>query len=446
MERIAIIADDLTGASDTGIQFCKYGLKTLVIVDYQNIEGGDKEKQVWSINADTRSLSASEAYQRVYSMAKKLKALGFKRIYKKLDSTLRGHPGTELEAVMDALAVDLALVVPAFPANGRIMIKGHLLLGSPAAAGVAEAKDSLDLQQRSTCDVPNLLQERMGRQVGSIHLETVRKGEEELARAIEVLRQKGKEVLVLDAAEEEDLARITRACNLLKREVIIAGAAGLAAYLPAAWGLIPPASQVVFPDGLILLVAGSRNPVTAEQVRQVLRACRAHLVKVETAAVAGGRVAEEIEKVTASAHSWLQSKELPHLLVIAVDSLWNASDAKLIETEGGSPHSKAIAGALGEITRRLVTERRVCSLVITGGDTAVHICRALGARGIDLATELLPGIPLGRLLGGVAHGLSVVTKAGGFGPPEAFVRILEYLQYPVLVATKGTARKGDEAK
>ncbi|GFN21701.1 four-carbon acid sugar kinase family protein [Thermanaeromonas sp. C210] len=445
MERIAIIADDLTGASDTGIQFRKYGLETLVIVDYQNIDGGDTGKQVWSVNADTRSLSAAEAYGRVYSVAKKLKALGFKRIYKKLDSTLRGHPGTELEAVMDALVADVAVVVPAFPANGRVMVKGRLRWGSAAAPGIAGTKESDDPQQGSTCDVPGLLQGSMGRQVGSIHLETVRRGEEELARAMEALRQEGKEVLVLDAAEEEDLAAIARACSTLKGEIVIAGAAGLAAHLPAAWGLIPPASPAVLPGGLTLLVAGSRNPVTAGQVQQVLGGCRATLVKVATAAVAAGRGAEEVEKAVAAVQTLLSS-EGPALLVVAVDSLWEAGGADNVETEGASPQSKAVAGVLAEIARRVVAGGRVRSLVVTGGDTAVHICRALGARGIDLDTELLPGIPLGRLLGGMADDLPVVTKAGGFGPPDAFVRVVEYLQDPGLAVISGNKRTNLERR
>lgn len=427
MEQIAIIADDLTGASDTGIQFCKYGLKTMVIVDYQNIEYGDKEKEVWSINADTRPLTVEEAYKRIYDITQKLKDIGFNRIYKKIDSTLRGHPGAELEAMMDALKADLALVVPAFPANGRLMINGHLVLCSPPGKDMGKGESKTELLEQSSCHVPTLLQGEMRRRVGSIGLESARKGEEELAKSIIAVRNEGKQVLVLDAATEEDLASIAGACNLLPGEVVIAGSAGLAAHLPAAWGLKAPVSRIAPQEGVILLVAGSRNPVTAVQIQEVLQVTKAPLVEVAVEAIQSGQLEEEVERVTQKAQGWLQHLEVP-VLAIAVGSLF--SGEKLSKGEDSSPHGRAIASSLGEIARRLVAGGRVRSLVITGGDTAVHICRAMGARGIDLVTELLPGIPLGRLLGGMAEGLPVVTKAGGFGPPDAFVRVVEYLQDP----------------
>ena len=103
MGYISIIADDLTGASDTGIQFCKYGLKTKVIVDHTKLEQFLNSNEILAINSNTRPLKSKEAYNRVYDISSKLKKAGFGRIYKKVDSTFRGNPGIELEAVMDAM-------------------------------------------------------------------------------------------------------------------------------------------------------------------------------------------------------------------------------------------------------------------------------------------------------------------------------------------------------
>ena len=66
-------------------------------------------------------------------------------------------------------------------------------------------------------------------------------------------------------------------------------------------------------------------------------------------------------------------------------------------------------------------------LVLTGGETALAVCRALGATAIHICGELEVGIPWGRLAGGVAPGLPVVTKAGGFGGPESILRIVNAL-------------------
>jgi uncharacterized protein YgbK (DUF1537 family) len=62
---------------------------------------------------------------------------------------------------------------------------------------------------------------------------------------------------------------------------------------------------------------------------------------------------------------------------------------------------------------------------LTGGETAYSVCRALGSAAIALAGELEPGVPVGVLLDGPYGGLTVVTKAGGFGDPETLQRLYE---------------------
>jgi uncharacterized protein YgbK (DUF1537 family) len=73
----------------------------------------------------------------------------------------------------------------------------------------------------------------------------------------------------------------------------------------------------------------------------------------------------------------------------------------------------------------LTDRQAVRALVLSGGDTALAVCRARGVQGIRLLREILPGIPLGLLVGGSCNGLPVVTKAGGFGAVDALAAILE---------------------
>jgi len=62
-------------------------------------------------------------------------------------------------------------------------------------------------------------------------------------------------------------------------------------------------------------------------------------------------------------------------------------------------------------------------VVMTGGDTASLVCRALGVTAIDIAGELSPGVPCGVLRGGPLDGVNVVLKSGGFGTPQLFLEI-----------------------
>lgn len=65
-------------------------------------------------------------------------------------------------------------------------------------------------------------------------------------------------------------------------------------------------------------------------------------------------------------------------------------------------------------------------LVLSGGDTASVVCRALDARAIELRREIAPGIPCGVIVGGAFDGLPVVTKSGGFGPPDALIEVADF--------------------
>jgi uncharacterized protein YgbK (DUF1537 family) len=84
-----------------------------------------------------------------------------------------------------------------------------------------------------------------------------------------------------------------------------------------------------------------------------------------------------------------------------------------------------IPRALAAVAERLAAAAEVGGLVLSGGETAVCVGRALGARGLLLDEELEPGVPVGRLLG--PRPFRVVTKAGGFGGPDTLVRAVEVL-------------------
>jgi uncharacterized protein YgbK (DUF1537 family) len=67
-------------------------------------------------------------------------------------------------------------------------------------------------------------------------------------------------------------------------------------------------------------------------------------------------------------------------------------------------------------------------MVLTGGDTAIHVCRSLKAEAIEVIAEVAIGIPLGKLVGGVCDGLQVVTKAGAFGTKQSFVQAIKAIR------------------
>jgi uncharacterized protein YgbK (DUF1537 family) len=89
-------------------------------------------------------------------------------------------------------------------------------------------------------------------------------------------------------------------------------------------------------------------------------------------------------------------------------------------------HGQAVVALAGQVRVRMPGPRPGL-LVLTGGETARTVCTQLGALGVHLLGEVLPGLPVGHLAGGVWDGVLVVTKAGGFGSPSALLDVLRAL-------------------
>ncbi|MGB9840297.1 four-carbon acid sugar kinase family protein [Thermovenabulum sp.] len=92
MFKFIIIADDFTGANDTGVQLTKKGFETYTLLDLEGFTKSEFDALV--IDTETRGLSPENAYNKVKESINKLKALINVEleemiIYKKIDSTLR---------------------------------------------------------------------------------------------------------------------------------------------------------------------------------------------------------------------------------------------------------------------------------------------------------------------------------------------------------------------
>ncbi len=67
---------------------------------------------------------------------------------------------------------------------------------------------------------------------------------------------------------------------------------------------------------------------------------------------------------------------------------------------------------------------RDTGLFLVGGDTAEGAVGALQVEALEVFGEVLPGIATGRMLGGRAHDVPFLSKAGGFGRPDALIQAI----------------------
>lgn len=127
-----IIADDLTGACDVAGRLTHLGYRPVVYVrpptGKERKGGVGFQSAALVVNSRSRECGLDKALMRVQGAVKFLERAHAPVVYQKIDSTLRGHWAEELRAVAELTRPDYILVCPAFPAQGRRIQDGRLLL------------------------------------------------------------------------------------------------------------------------------------------------------------------------------------------------------------------------------------------------------------------------------------------------------------------------------
>jgi uncharacterized protein YgbK (DUF1537 family) len=424
---IVLVADDLTGAADAGVQLARRGLRTRVLLDLSDAAAcGDVE--ALSVDTDTRALPAAAAYRRVRQVATKLRAVAPEHVYKKVDSTLRGNLGAEIDAVMDAFGLQLAVVAPAFPALGRTTRRGiHYLRGTP----IHQTEIGRDPRAPVTeSDIVRVLEGQSRRTAALVPLETVAAGPMAVRREVDLQLERGARLLVFDAEGDDHLRSVATALAD-RRDLLWVGSAGLAEQLAEFLGLAvrPPGAPPAEPaGGPVLLVAGSASETTRQQVAAFEACPGVRAVRLDPLALVGtaAECAAEMARCRQALQTALADGDDCALAVEArPESVRGAEQRGAERGLGRAEVAARIADALGQLAADGLRDHPVGGLILTGGDTARAVCRHLGATGFELLAEVEPGVPLGRLVG--QTGLLAVTKAGAFGSEQALVRAREQL-------------------
>lgn len=415
MNRLAIVADNLIGANDAGAQFTKFGFRSQVLLNHLDLMNHCIGVDIVAINTNSRKVSPDVAYDRVYQVGKHLLKLGFVNVYKKIDSTLRGNIAEEVRAMLDSMSLTLAIIVPSYPAHGRIVEDGYLQI----VQDWGDSRVSVPIYY-----IPSIVSPAADAPVAVLGLPDVHQGEMKLSQQIRDLHTAGVRFIVIDAVTDADLRMIAMAVNQLEVPCLAVGSAGLVGNMPLAWQAAEQ-EYIGLRQGT-MLVAGTLNRVTSEQISSVLEDPRTELVDISSEAIYNGEGIKELERVLGNIGALLIDGKIP---VVIVDTLLGDRtdpDALRLSEQVGQ-YGHLVTQCLSQIAQKAVEQFYLKNLVISGGGTATIICQALGVAVIDLERELLPGIPLGKAVGGFCDGLCLVTKAGGFGKKDALTKVLELL-------------------
>ena len=373
--RIAVIADDLTGALDTGVQFTQWGYTTQLVDSPE-----DATAEVIIINTDTRNKPQEEAYKKTYAVAEKLDV---DLVYKKTDSTLRGNPGPEIQAILDALGEDKAVFTPTYPPTGRRVEQGHLYVYDKP---ITETEYITEYRHK-TSYIPDILDTEIPVHIVEYPGEAPIEG-----------------INVYDCETEHDLNQVA-----VHQTPVMAGSAGLADAICQSLRAPPP----------VLSIVGSVRAETRAQIIALRDRLGAALIPLDTVSALHGSPQEAIQEAETALSRGQDVVITSSISPDVIEYTWvEAKRLSLspIEVE------RRITDALAEVAEELLPQR-LSGLIITGGATALAVTDRLKIENIMILDEVLPGTPVLKL-----DNIPAITKAGGFGQPDTLIQATKYLK------------------
>lgn len=426
MPLIGAVADDLTGATTTGVLLARSKARTAVFFNEEAAEKteGIDELDAILISSNSRPLPANEAYDKVKSATIALKRMGVEYFSKRIDTTLRGGVGVEIDAMLDQMKEGtVAVVVPAMPQSRRILVGGYSVIDGVALINTPVAQDVRTPVKENY--IPRLLEGQTRRKVGLVTLDKVLAGEEVIEEALAEQKKAGCEVIVVDGITLEDVENIAKACISLRWDVVAVDPGPFTSKLAFYRELISAEEPNIPPQAdeagkTVLIAAGSATPVTKKQMEILCQDPRHVRVSVEPLPlIEGGDVAlDEVFKAVNKAAELLESDNQPRAILFETalhGELLNLDEEDNKRHYAGGMSANRINAGLGMIVSQLlekVGKEKVAGLYTTGGDTMVNVCYQLGAECIEVMDYVIPQTDVGRLVGSKYSGLPVVGKGG----------------------------------
>jgi len=418
LQRVGVIADDLTGAADTTLAFWQHDFATFILLDGEDTTFLQSDAVI-TIDTDSRHAPLDECAARVTDAVSRLRTLGVTTFYKKIDSTLRGNLGTEIEATMRAANIPHAIICPAFPVmgrtvrDGRVLVQGEDLMQTPAAndprSPVISSRIAEVIARQTTLPIEELC-------VSSAETDTA-------------AQRTDMHITIIDAQTDEDLLKWVRYFGV-GPDVLWVGAAGLADTLASELqkqkavsqpATSTPAQTAAKP---VLVVAGSVHTASRGQITILQESPDVTTVPIDPAQLVQGTletapIIQRVSDVLAQGkHCVIYTEHSPEVrerFKKVLDELHYTYE------QGGG----LIAQYLSKIVCTILSNiAQPVDLVLTGGDTAKPILARLHVSALRVINMVAPGTPISETLDGTRQ---VVTKAGGFGQPDILLQAVHAL-------------------
>ncbi len=431
-ESIGIIADDLTGACDTALQFYLEGADTRILLDYTAASpaGGN---QTLLVDTESRHLEQFDAIASVRKSVHFLRETAkLDRFYKKIDSTLRGHVAQECLAILDELRWKAAVIAPAYADEGRRTVGGYQIVRGLPVGQTEIARDPLFPVRES--HIPTLLGQTADPAiVGYVPLSKVMDGAGPIKMALLEQISENKKLIVVDACSDTDLEQLSLAINKMPSDVNVlpCGSAGLAKALSRKWILHrerAPRPHMVINRSPLLMVIGTASKVTRDQVNalmdnfsdyapdETLRVFYFTPLQILGLAPVDEEIQEIIQVLKTNATVIITTSLSEHNYEKTVVM---AEEQNITPTQASAKAVELLAHVTNEVMNVVNAK-----LLLSGGDTASTVCKKIGVRSLQIVEQVDTSIPL--MIDQQARW--IVTKSGGFGNYLSLLTIFRNLK------------------
>ena len=429
---VGIIADDLTGANDTALQFKLNDAETNILLNTNIEPKSSAAQQAWAISTESRNIDPETAFEKVKNatafISEKLNPDFF---YKKIDSTIRGNIAVEILSMLEVLEYDAAIVMPAFPQEGRTTVGGyHLLKGIPIER-TEMARDPHSPIYES--HLPTLFRQQLGENledlVDNIKLKTIMDGAGPILKKINKKVEDGAKIIIMDSVSTTDLEQIVLAMGKSNYNLLPVGNAAAAKVLSNIWFPKEDNFEEVLPIKLPKLpkfiVSGSATEITAKQIEKFENnedyEENSLVIELNMETVLNGVSQELVDRIKSNLTG-------ENIVLIHTSKLLNNFDGfadEAIDTDlTKSGLASAVTDFLAELTGKVLTDKKAV-LITLGGETSYKCCNRINANQLQLIDEVLPAIALSK---NANFDQWIVTKSGNLGGINTLIEVLNYFE------------------
>ncbi|MEN0642944.1 four-carbon acid sugar kinase family protein [Alkalicoccobacillus gibsonii] len=423
--KIGVIADDLTGANASGVKLVKQGFQATTIVHSAQLPASGYQDVV-IMDTDSRYLEKGMARQRVSKAMNQLQNWGATVFTKRIDSTIRGNIGQEIDEMLSHMEKDaVSIIIPSFPDSGRVTTGGYLLLDGVPLQETYVSKDPIAPITKSF--VPDLISAQSEHKVGYIGLSAVMDGKESFLSSLQEQITNECKLIVVDAVTNEQIEDIAEALSQSQRQILCADPGPLTASYARAL------SKDHVKKATILVSVGSATSLTGSQLEYLIEKTGSTPVYVDPEPLASYTETWELEVERATEEAVKQAL-IDHVLIVTShkpgQDLVDLKAKASLEGKSSDALAKRITDGLATISRKLLTNEKLtfAGCFTSGGDVTASVCALGRANGISLKDEVMPLAAYGTFEGGYFDGLPVVTKGGLIGDKKAIYECVKFVQ------------------